>query len=76
MKKFFKNFGKDKQSKSRNAASADYYESDSDPSKLKKLPKLHQAAWKNDVDRVQEYSKKNPNLPDKFNSDVPSNGVD
>ncbi|KAI0240949.1 hypothetical protein LSAT2_004192 [Lamellibrachia satsuma] len=67
MRKFFKNFGKDKQSKSGSGACADYYDYDSDPSKLKKLPKLHQAAWKGDVDKVQEYSKKNPNLLDKFN---------
>ena len=67
MRKFLKNFSRDKQSKSHNSAWADCYECDSDPSKLKKLPKLHQAAWKGDVDKVQEYSKKNPNLQDKYN---------
>ena len=67
MRKFFNSFSKDKKRRSSSANKSCNYDIEADPVKFKKLPKLHLAAWKGDVDKVISYAKKNPNVADKSN---------
>ena len=67
MKRFFSSFSKDKKRQNSTTSKSCDYDIELDPVKFKKLPKIHLAAWKGDVDKVISYAKKNPNVADKSN---------